>query len=199
VTGPDEEIKKFCEPLNKSENISFLEMYVPHPDPMPETIEIPEHKAYLREENNPNWYDWNIINWGTKWPDDLLHVEMHEGSADLLFLTAWVPPREGVLTMSKSFPKLKFHLEFSEPMMCFRGQMVAENGSILVNEVKEWYCEYEDVPDTHSCEEAKPETRECVVSAKPKPAPEPNSFSQDKVGDEMTAVFDELFKDEEDK
>jgi hypothetical protein len=56
--------------------------------PMPEELE--DTKAH---GDTPNWYDWRVENWGTKW-------EIYDASCDLInantialdFYTAWSPP-----------------------------------------------------------------------------------------------------------
>jgi len=48
-------------------------------------------------EDRPNWYDWNIFNWGTKWNAYGIHIESEWDGDDccemeIHFDTAWSPP-----------------------------------------------------------------------------------------------------------
>jgi hypothetical protein len=62
------------------------------------------------------WYEWNIANWGTKW-DVTGRVELEEHDKDHLqyrMETAWSPPIEAILALSKLFPTLYLELSFEE-------------------------------------------------------------------------------------
>ena len=60
--------------------------------------ENPEIFQFLRprpKDQDENWYDWNIENWGTKWDVNLDFVErVSENTIVLGFNTAWSPPIE---------------------------------------------------------------------------------------------------------
>jgi hypothetical protein len=56
--------------------------------PMPEAL-----KGTTSPSDSPNWYDWCVSNWGTKWSES--HVVVAESTPDQLrvcFDTAWSPP-----------------------------------------------------------------------------------------------------------
>ena len=64
-------------------------------------IPMPKHifQGNLGEEEREkygknNWYDWSIMNWGTKWNAVDTRVELKDGSLYYTFDTAWDCPRE---------------------------------------------------------------------------------------------------------
>jgi hypothetical protein len=83
-----------------------------------------------------NWYDWQNINWSTKWD-----TKTYGNSAEKVgktikalnydFDTAWSPPQNALINISKSYPKLTFKLEYSEGGMCFSGEDTIKNGEVL--------------------------------------------------------------------
>lgn len=67
-----------------------------------------EDRQYCAEAGIPNWYDWQIQNWGTKW--NAYSQEILENSHDCLklqFDTAWAPP-EPVIARLRSLLEEKF-------------------------------------------------------------------------------------------
>jgi hypothetical protein len=44
------------------------------------------------EDEDENWYDWNISNWGTKWDAKPYNVEWEDGAVRFNLETAWSPP-----------------------------------------------------------------------------------------------------------
>ncbi|MCL4266674.1 MAG: hypothetical protein KJ069_26010 [Anaerolineae bacterium] len=78
-------------------------------------------------KDNPNWYDWSIENWGTKW--DVVEAEVMEASDTRLtyqFLSAWTPPIKWLERVSKEMPALRFTLFFEEEVHDFCGSTTAE-------------------------------------------------------------------------
>lgn len=78
-----------------------------------------------------DWYEWDCANWGTKWDVEVAEINLYhdkEGSIKLSFDTAWSPPLEAVMTMSRAFPELEFVLYWEEPGMNFEGRAIIGNG-----------------------------------------------------------------------
>ena len=72
-------------------------------------------------DQEDNWYDWNVNNWGTKWEcDSAEQISRDDNSVKLAFLTAWSPPIEFYTAMEE----LGFEVEafYYEPGMGFCGQ-----------------------------------------------------------------------------
>ena len=94
--------------------------------------------AAQKETGFPDWYMWNIANWGTKWSPDVhtVLVDIHEDqtSIRMVFDTAWAPPEVLIAKLSEMWPTLTFVLDYSEPGMDFYGASAWRGGE----------CEYED-------------------------------------------------------
>jgi hypothetical protein len=88
-------------------------------------------------QDKPNWYDWSLENWGTKWDlnqeYDETRVYYTEGDSEggLNYLTAWAPNRDFWRTVSKRFPNLRIDLRYIEEGMFFIGQEIIQNGETL--------------------------------------------------------------------
>lgn len=95
-------------------------------DTIPITKKISE--ALEKKYGADNWYNWQVENWGTKWDIDahLSTVSNEELVYD--FMSAWSPPNNFLVGVSKFYPKLRFYLEYHEGGMGFRGEFEAKNG-----------------------------------------------------------------------
>ena len=69
------------------DQMRFLQEFVPMPA---------ELKGTKAPSDNPNWYDWRVASWGTKWDvggDAGDHITDNEnGSVTFSFESAWAPP-----------------------------------------------------------------------------------------------------------
>jgi hypothetical protein len=89
------------------------------------------------------WYNWNLINWGTKW-DVAGSVEVHDESDDywrITFETAWSNPEQALTELSRQYPTLTIYNEWQEE------QGFGAHEGYLAGEKwcdKEW-----DIPGTH--------------------------------------------------
>ena len=52
----------------------------------------------------PDWYDWNIEHWGSKWGPYSTMVNLDESDPFIVFQTAWTSPHNVFLELSKKFP-----------------------------------------------------------------------------------------------
>ena len=109
--------------------------------PMPEAI-----KNTSSPSDTPNWYDWSVDNWGTKW-DVECHLEFKDngdGTAEISgwFDSAWAPPIAAMQTLADDWDSCFIELFYHECGMCFVGCWDSEGGDD--------YYEYEkadDIPD----------------------------------------------------
>ena len=93
--------------------------------PMPTKLEGTEGLS-----DKPNWYDWRVKHWGTKW-DITAYLEWDdEDCVEYSFDSAWSPPYNFVEKVSKDFPLLRFRLKYEEPGMCYMGVATSVNGNL---------------------------------------------------------------------
>ena len=140
VSGPKMELVKFFRGINDDgENCSILKTYYPCPKELLEQVsnytERPDMKA---KYGYSDWYGWCCDNWGTKWGDYDLNIELFEDCISADFDSAWAPPISGLVGVSKKFPELKFELEYDEPGMEFAGVAVIKDGVVLQHDEAEY-------------------------------------------------------------
>lgn len=94
------------------------------------------------------WYTWCIENWGTKW--DVEHMSQLLCSKDItlrgkkiwslfyVFRSAWSPPKDAILHISKDFSKLEFTLSFWEGGSGFKGMFKCKDGKIKKDIIKKY-------------------------------------------------------------
>lgn len=114
---------------------------------------------------NHGGYMWCNNNWGTKWNVD---AEVQgEPSDECLYYTfdsAWSPPEPVIIKLGEMFPKLTFHLKYSEPGMCFEGDLEIVNGKVTLQEcydMKNYKCKKCGAEQTIGSDDDEPECWEC--------------------------------------
>jgi hypothetical protein len=168
VTGPNSQVEKFLKDITTEDgSLSILGRLLPTP------TELDISTGYTRingkevtnwitkdgknfevdaEENilkygAANWYDWNIINYGCKWPENRLDLLEHlPTSLSFYFETPWSVPKEGLVTISKMYPELKFCLTGVDESMEWGVTLDIENGD-ATSEYFEPECEDESEDD----------------------------------------------------
>lgn len=127
VTGNPETIKKYG--LLDEFSLQAIR-------PMPRELE-----GTTAPGDSPNWYDWCLTNWGTKWDVDNHGedgvIQPPTSSDDVLtvvysFSSAWSPPIEIYRYMERSLD-LKVDAMYYEPGMAFYGTWSPEEGEITVS------------------------------------------------------------------
>jgi hypothetical protein len=106
ITGPATVIREITDILNQDRS-PLLNWMVPQP----------------RFENDSDWYDWNVNNWGTKWDITDVYFEnpAEEDSIEFTFCSAWAPPVEAFRTWAEEDGRVEFNLQYWEPGMGFVG------------------------------------------------------------------------------
>lgn len=112
-------------------------------DPMPENPPVDPAIAAEFYDSLPDWYNWRLAHWGTKWDVG----GKHDGQADILtpnmlslsFDSAWSPPMIAYQKLVND--GFKVHAYYHEMGMCFMGEF--DNGE---DDYIEYTC-YEDIPD----------------------------------------------------
>lgn len=127
ISHPNKEwVDRLEESLNKEEPelLNFLR-------PMPEEL-----NNTTSPSDEPNWYDWRISNWGTKWEANITHFErIDDNTIYVSFDSAWSPPLHAYEYAIDNAESDMFHLvaHYHEPGCCFVGYF--ENG---IDECYEW-------------------------------------------------------------
>ena len=120
-------------------------------------------KFPLSGKSDDRWYDWNRENWGTKWdiseeggtffsseetelPVSSVTMTIEGGRISISFLTAWGPPEEGILNISKAYPSIAFALRYAEAGNNFAGSTTIQSGEILT-QVESTFEEYAETYD----------------------------------------------------
>ena len=160
VSGKKEDLKKFIK-FMKGENGNLdFNSFVPYPAKYRKMDEeynkiqmmneikremffsLHPKKRDMKDGYNAGGYEWCCNNWGTKW--NAANVDMQKFSALsetvvlINFDTAWSPPVQIVLSMSKKFPMLHFSLEYFEGGAAYKGALDCEKGEILTEWTKEY-------------------------------------------------------------
>ena len=153
VEGLEENFKAFIN--NFDEEKGFFESYLPMPLEIRNTVSgtttledgsflknyiktdegpIPIPEDFIERFGAPTWYEWAIMNWGTKWGDYDLKTEIqHEwGYATFYFNTAWSAPIRGLETISKEYPTLEFKIRYIDEGDGFMGVSKVKNGQTTV-------------------------------------------------------------------
>jgi hypothetical protein len=91
--------------------------------PMPKELENTTSPS-----DEPNWYDWRIKNWGTKW--GCYQLEINSGL--ITFTSAWSPIGDDIIEMfAKDFPNFVYsweeEQEYGSEIQYSNGELVEEN------------------------------------------------------------------------
>jgi hypothetical protein len=136
IQGPTETIKQLWEDAHWTETVKdeddkdvsverfgLLQAMVP----MPKELE-----GTTSPSDGPNWYDWRVNNWGTKWDIDsegLEFTDNGDGTAmiDGWFESAWAPPTGAYDAFLNDMDNCDIEAWYHEPGMDFAGKY--SNGS----------------------------------------------------------------------
>jgi|5_EtaG_2_1085323.scaffolds.fasta_scaffold01346_13 hypothetical protein len=107
-------------------------------------------KSNIEKYGYETWYEWRLVNWGTKWDAyDYYINEVNDTYFEVSFDTAWSPPTAYYLALSKKYPLLRIEVEYSESGMDFAGRQSYFDGE-LVDEVEMSCSKYEFIEDPTS-------------------------------------------------
>ncbi len=101
------------------------------------------YNTLMKEYGVSNWYDWSILNWGTKWDcydvrEWNIAVADEEMSATIYYETAWSPATQLWLTVSQQYPTLTFFHEFADEGGGFLGDETIHNGTVIEENEYDW-------------------------------------------------------------
>ncbi len=85
--------------------------------------------VYRPKEEDENWYEWNIKNWGTKW--DVSDGDFQDKGDSIVINcdTAWSPPFAWAKQASISIPDLIIVINYRESGVGFCGTFATLNGN----------------------------------------------------------------------
>ena len=105
ITGPKTTLELFVK-----ERLSFQKF---HPRP---------------EEENENWFDWNVHHWGTKWEPDAICPLLVGERIVVSFDSAWAPPTAFLCYLTEFYEGVKITNRFQDESFCFVGHSVISLG-----------------------------------------------------------------------
>ena len=133
ISGPAEKLSPIFTKLKEDDSSGLCSIL----HPMPENTFMgnlgQDERKKCAEENIPNWYDWCVSNWGTKWDTsdgDWTYEDAGDGNAILTgsFQTAWGPP-VGVYThCQEAHPDLHIEAMYYEGGCAFAGMWNSIDG-----------------------------------------------------------------------
>lgn len=154
ITGPDKDLDRLQKGLIVSgdevgdeDGIDF-NFILPEPegldvrspvDPDPDEELAARYKANIEKHGYPNWHDWRVAKWGTKWSPSQVSVHRSDDGLELYFNTAWAPPIPLVEETARQFPSLQFRLHYLERGMAFQGMLICEDGKTTEREEDNYY------------------------------------------------------------
>lgn len=140
IWGPAKDVKK-CRAAMKSKESDFdFDKIHPLPKALKGTTaptpkgEEEQAKKFIKLYGAPDWYEWQIKNWGTKWnidPSSLVVQPDGPQNVRYNFSTAWSPPEKIVACLADKFRTLSFKLEYCEPGCAFAGVLEVERGKVV--------------------------------------------------------------------
>lgn len=77
----------------------------------------------------PNWYEWNIANWGTKWSSRAFTKSDDPGV--YYYDTAWSPPMPLLERLASQHPTYQISGAYMEPSMVFAGKFFSDCNGYL--------------------------------------------------------------------
>jgi len=133
ITGNTESIKDLWESAQAAEGLLQAIM------PMPKELE-----GTTSPGDSPNWYNWRVDNWGTKWDVDLDGLEFTDngdGTASISgwFESAWAPPIGAYEQLADDFDSCVIECSYYEPGMDFAGFWSSEDGDEYLEDLHEQY------------------------------------------------------------
>ena len=131
IRGDANKVKAIWDEAQKQQGL--LAAMVPQPEDMFHGNLGEAEREECVEKGIPNWYDWNVSNWGTKWDvglEGLEYTVLADGSAEISgwFDSAWSPPIEALNIFSEANQDLSVECFYLETGMCFVGCWDSDGG-----------------------------------------------------------------------
>ena len=138
VSGDQKLREKFFNAIGQgleSEQPIDFEKIIPPPDNLFRGNIGNDEEKYCKDNNLPNWYDWNRENWGTKWNASYceLRPSKQGDSTVLLFETAWSLP---LPILEKLEHMLNIYGEFIEEGNAVAGVVLMDKDGADIRELE---------------------------------------------------------------
>ena len=122
IKGSTESLKDLWESAQAAEGL--LQAIKPMPEELNDTEGL---------SDGPNWYQWRVDNWGTKWDvtlEGLEFTDFGDGTAEISgwFDSAWSPPIDAMNTLAEDFDSCYVELLYFEGGMAFVGCWDSDGG-----------------------------------------------------------------------
>lgn len=141
---PQEEINATWDEWYKRKDEGKLEKWeLEQGRPMGMGITQDTYNTLIKEYGVSNWYDWSVLNWGTKWDcydvrEWNIAVADEEMTATIYYETAWSPATQLWLTVSQQYPTLTFFHEYADEGGGFLGDETIHNGTVIEENEYDW-------------------------------------------------------------
>ena len=135
ISGSTDTIKQLWDDAHVGDDFYLLNAMVPMPT---------ELDATTSPSDSPNWYDWRVTNWGTKWDisdEGLEYVDNGDGTSVIQgwFDSAWAPPVDAYNTFLDDMDNCSISATYEEGGMDFAG--IYEDGDDQYMEGLADWCE----------------------------------------------------------
>jgi len=130
VSGTKKDVLEFVENVKGSKEFETegrefdFNHFIPQPENIFRANLSTDKQQELKESGIPDWYNWNIDNWGTKWNvavDDVNVCVYNDGSADVFYTmrTAWAFPAPVIEQMIRDYHHLNFSIQGEEESVAY--------------------------------------------------------------------------------
>jgi hypothetical protein len=140
VNGKEEDVLTFVRNVKGSKKYETegrdfdFNHFIPQPDNLFRDNLSTDKEKELKQQGIPDWYNWNVENWGTKWNAHCEIVDFNGGDAVFHLETAWADPRPVIHKMIEMYPNLSFIIE---------GEEESQSYGIYIDSAKDFYGEEE--------------------------------------------------------
>jgi hypothetical protein len=139
IEGDENTIREFMDKVSSTDedgNVFPLSFASIVPEPDYDSVDV---KPCIEDSSSmPDWWNWRINHWGTKWDlDSYTNVDFSGNSVTYNFDTAWDTVLPFVDAAAKMFPTLRFCIDYYEPGMEFGGEAEWNNGKFISHTEKE--------------------------------------------------------------
>lgn len=136
IKGPTETIKTLWEQATDESTPESGLLNAMHPMPV-------ELNDTTSPSDGPNWYDWRVSNWGTKWEISTEGLEFHDhgdGTAEITgwFDSAWAPPIGAYEHFSEMMDNCHIDAYYEEGGMDFAGHWSSDGGDDYLEGISDY-------------------------------------------------------------